>query len=214
MGAIWLYSHVCLFTSLPRYFCSLKNKCKIPSILFLDQPSQVYFPTIIDTDTTKFDPQTLKKIEKKEMSVDDDLKAVTNLFDQLVAFCNSTEKETGIQPQIIITDHADNLQLENADFEDLVNGRRWREENSGLVKLTTSGNGQNKNRFEREKYMTKLKQLESDLALLDSNIGFFGSTKNAEGLIDDVNQKIANTKEKIESLTEKIRKMDAIDEDE
>jgi hypothetical protein len=135
-GANWLYSHVCLFTSLLRYFCSLKNRCKIPSILFMDQPSQVYFPTVIDNDTTKFDPKTLKKIEKKEMSVDDDLKAVTNLFDQLVAFCYSTEKETGIRPQIIITDHADNLQLINADFEDLVNGRRWREENSGLVKTT------------------------------------------------------------------------------
>lgn len=136
-GANWLYSHVCLFTSLLRYFCSLKNRCKIPSILFLDQPSQVYFPTIIDTDTTKFDPNSLKKFENKEKSVDDDLKAVTNLFDQLVAFCYSTEVETGIKPQIIITDHADNLDLENANFEELVNGRRWREENSGLVKLSS-----------------------------------------------------------------------------
>lgn len=136
-GANWLYSHVCLFTSLLRYFCSLKNKCKIPSILFLDQPSQVYFPTIIDTDRTGFNAKSLKKIENKEKSVDDDLKAVTNLFDQLVAFCNSTEEETGIKPQIIITDHADNLDLVNANFEDLVNGRRWRDENSGLVKLSS-----------------------------------------------------------------------------
>ena len=53
-------------------------------------------------------------------------KAVTNLFNQLVSFCKTTLKETGIEPQIIITDHADKLELDSVDFEDLVNGRRWR----------------------------------------------------------------------------------------
>jgi len=77
-----------------------------------------------------------------------------------------------------------------------------------------SGKGQNKNRYEREKYMTKMKQLESDLALLKNNIGFFANTKNSEALIADVNQKITNTKEKIEFLREKIRIMDAMEDDE
>lgn len=79
---------------------------------------------------------------------------------------------------------------------------------------TSTGRGQNKMRFEREKYMSKLKQLESDLALLDNNIGFFANTKNASALIDDVNQKIAGTKEKIEFLKEKIRIMDSMEDDE
>jgi predicted XRE-type DNA-binding protein len=79
---------------------------------------------------------------------------------------------------------------------------------------TSTGKGLSKNRFEREKYMTKLKQLETDLALLDNNIGFFANTKNASALIDDVNQKIASTKEKIEFLKEKIRIMDAMEDDE
>ena len=84
-----------------------------------------------------------------------------------------------------------------------------------VVNNTTTGRGQSKMRFERDKYMTKLKQLESDLALLDNNIGFFANTKNAEALIGDVNQKIENTKEKIEFLKEKIRIMDEMeDEDE
>ena len=85
---------------------------------------------------------------------------------------------------------------------------------SKVVNNTTSGRGQNKMRFEREKYMTKLKQMESDLALLDNNIGFFANTKNASALIDDVNQKIANTKEKIEFMKEKIRIMDAMEDNE
>ncbi|SHO62009.1 DUF3732 domain-containing protein [Algoriphagus zhangzhouensis] len=135
-GANWLYSHICLFTSLLRYFCSLQNKCKIPSILFLDQPSQVYFPTILDTSTTEFNPEILKKLENKTEMIDEDLKAVTNLFDQLVDLCNSIQEESGFKPQIIITDHADNLHLKNGDFEELVNGRRWRGKDSGLINFS------------------------------------------------------------------------------
>jgi hypothetical protein len=111
------------------------------------------------------------------------------------------------------------------EFRDVINHHfdslRIDEKRRNLMKFknkvagnTASGKGQNKNRFEREKYMTKLKQMESDLALLDNNIGFFANTKNAEALIGDVNQKIASTKEKIEFLKEKIRIMDAMEDDE
>ncbi|HET6558718.1 MAG TPA: DUF349 domain-containing protein [Prolixibacteraceae bacterium] len=111
------------------------------------------------------------------------------------------------------------------EFRDVINRHfdalRIDEKRRNLMKFknkvagnTSSGKGQNKNRFEREKYMTKLKQMESDLALLDNNIGFFANTKNAEALIGDVNQKIVNTKEKIEFLKEKIRIMDAMEDDE
>jgi hypothetical protein len=68
-------------------------------------------------------------------------------------------------------------------------------------------------RFEREKYVSKLKQLESDLILLNNNIGFFANTKNAESLIDDVNRKIADTEEKIVFLKEKINIIDAMDDE-
>ena len=49
-----------------------------------------------------------------------------NIFNQLVSYCKNTLKETGIEPQIIITDHADHLKLDKIAFEDLVGGRRWR----------------------------------------------------------------------------------------
>jgi hypothetical protein len=111
------------------------------------------------------------------------------------------------------------------DFRDVINKHfdtlRIDEKRRNLMKFknkvannTSSGKGQNKNRFEREKYMTKLKQMETDLALLDNNIGFFANTKNASALIDDVNQKIISTKEKIEFLKEKIRIMDSMEDDE
>jgi len=111
------------------------------------------------------------------------------------------------------------------EFRDVINGHfdslRIDEKRRNLMKFkskvannTTTGRGQSKMRFEREKYMTKLKQMESDLALLDNNIGFFANTKNASALIDDVNQKIESTKEKIEFLKEKIRIMDSMEDDE
>jgi hypothetical protein len=111
------------------------------------------------------------------------------------------------------------------EFRDVINRHfdtlRIDEKRRNLMKFknkvannTSTGRGQNKMRFEREKYMTKLKQMESDLALLDNNVGFFANTKNASALIDDVNQKIANTKEKIEFLKEKIRIMDSMEDDE
>lgn len=127
-GANWLYCHLTLFLALHRYFCKLGNRCSIPSILFLDQPSQVYFPSVLDTEN-EFSPQKIadKVGDLNEHSIDDDIKAVTNLYSQLVKFCEETLEETGIEPQIIVTDHADNLKLDGeVTFESLVQGRRWR----------------------------------------------------------------------------------------
>ena len=72
--------------------------------------------------------------------------------------------------------------------------------------------GQNKMRMEREKYMTRLKQLENDLVLLDNNIGFFAKSKNAEALIEDVKRKIEDTRHRIEELKEKIRVIDEMED--
>ena len=125
-GANWLYSHITLFLALHNFFCSLGNKSIVPPILFLDQPSQVYFPTSIKDENDEFNIDNIEE-KKGTNTKDEDLKAVTNLFNQLVSFCATTLKETGIEPQIIITDHADNLELDNGvSFESLVNGRRWR----------------------------------------------------------------------------------------
>ena len=84
---------------------------------------------------------------------------------------------------------------------------------SKMSSYSESNRGQNKMRFERDKYMNKLKQLENDLVLLDNNIGFFAKSKNAESLIKDVKKKIEDTKQKIEMLKEKIRVIDEMDND-
>ncbi|WYX74283.1 DUF3732 domain-containing protein [Morganella morganii] len=94
-GANWLYSHVTLFLALHKYFAELGNKCSIPSILFLDQPTQVYFPNFSRDDAETFKQQTQQEAEQrtaKERSIDEDMKAVENLFSQLSIYCDDLKK--------------------------------------------------------------------------------------------------------------------------
>ena len=131
-GANWLYSHICLFLSLLKYFASLGDKALVPSILFFDQPSQVYFPTTVDVNEEKFDPERLKEFENK--TADEDLNAVTNLFIQIINVINSIKEDYGFVPQIIISDHADSLNLGEYNFNDYVVSR-WRNKNQGFIDM-------------------------------------------------------------------------------
>ena len=131
-GANWLYSHICLFLATLKYFASLGDKALVPSILFLDQPSQVYFPATVDVSEDGFDAKGLKKLENK--SADEDLKAVTNLFIQIINVINTIKEEYGFMPQIIISDHADHLDLGEYNFNDYVVSR-WRGKDQGFVDM-------------------------------------------------------------------------------
>ncbi|MDP8050881.1 DUF3732 domain-containing protein [Pasteurella atlantica] len=125
-GANWLYSHLTLFLAIHKFFASRKEHSLVPQILFLDQPTQVYFPTAIKDTGDEFNAKNIKEKIGDIKTLDDDIKSVTNIFDQLVSYCKKTLEETGIEPQIIITDHADGLELSEADFNALVCDRRWR----------------------------------------------------------------------------------------
>ncbi|AMW78534.1 ATPase [Acinetobacter sp. TGL-Y2] len=131
-GANWLYSHVTLFLALHKYFAELGDKCSIPSILFFDQPTQVYFPNFNRDNSDSFEKVKLEEIEQRkksdmETNIDEDVKAVENLFSQLSIYCNEIESNIGFCPQIIVIDHADGLKLTNGvSFDSLVNENRWR----------------------------------------------------------------------------------------
>jgi hypothetical protein len=122
-GANWLYSHLTLFMALHYQFAAHSN-CKIPPILFLDQPTQVYFPST--DDAAAFKANELRGDRKTDKTVDDDVDAVSKMFTSLARFCDDTFEETGVMPQIIVCDHADNLPLqEDYIFEKFVRAR-WR----------------------------------------------------------------------------------------
>lgn len=72
---------------------------------------------------------------------------------------------------------------------------------------------ENKMRVERDKLFNKLRQVESDIALWENNIGFFAKTKNAEAMIQEVERKIAKAKEEITILEEKIKLIDNYDKE-
>jgi len=73
-------------------------------------------------------------------------------------------------------------------------------------------NGLQRIRMEREKYISRLKQLENDILVLENNIGFFAHSKNAESMIREVEQKIDNTRNTISLLNRKINLIDDIDD--
>ncbi|EPE63609.1 hypothetical protein I140_10682, partial [Pasteurella multocida 93002] len=85
-GANWLYCHITLFLALHRYFIELDHKginCSIPSLLFLDQPTQVYFPNFKFDKSQEFNQNMIKELEHNPETFDEDIKSVENLFKQL-----------------------------------------------------------------------------------------------------------------------------------
>jgi hypothetical protein len=78
-----------------------------------------------------------------------------------------------------------------------------------VASLKEAGAGGGRLRHEREKLYNKVKQLESDIATLENNIGFFGHSKNAEAMIADVREKIDRAKADMAATIEKINLIDA-----
>lgn len=123
-GANWVYSHLTLFMALHYQFAARADKCAIPPILFLDQPTQVYFPS--KDEGEEFEAENLRAEDTKGVELHDDIDAVSNMFTQLAKFCDDTARETGVMPQIIVCDHADGLELGlDYNFKDFVRAK-WR----------------------------------------------------------------------------------------
>ncbi len=82
-----------------------------------------------------------------------------------------------------------------------------------LQELAGSPKASLKIRKDQEKFINRIKQLESDITIWENNIGFFSNSKNAESLIKDVSAKIENAKASIALLKEKLRLIDEMDID-
>jgi Protein of unknown function (DUF3732)/AAA domain len=133
-GANWLYSHLTLFLALHRVFSFTSNTgCKIPPILFFDQPTQVYFPNYLNDDAAEFNANELASGTSRQGRVDEDLNAVVVMYNELICFCDETEKISGIRPQVIVTDHADHLRLGGSVSFDSFVKARWR--SRGFIEL-------------------------------------------------------------------------------
>lgn len=77
-----------------------------------------------------------------------------------------------------------------------------------LDNLKTNPKASRKVRNEREKFFTKIKQLEGDIVLWENNIGFFAKSSNADTMIKEVEEKIESAKKMIKILEEKVKMID------
>lgn len=107
-GANWLASHLSIFLSF-LYLNTKNEKSVIPSFLILDQPSQVYFPRTAKKDL-------LDKEDKENF--DDNIKQVKIIFEVLNEEIELINKETGIKPQIIVLEHANDESFKNYIIKD------------------------------------------------------------------------------------------------
>ena len=80
---------------------------------------------------------------------------------------------------------------------------------SKLDNLKTNPKASRKVRNERDKFFTKIKQLESDIVLWENNIGFFAKSASADTLRREVEEKIDNAKKMIKTLEEKVKMIDS-----
>jgi hypothetical protein len=99
-GANWLACHLSLFLSLLHFMCKERESC-IPSFLFIDQPSQVYFPKV--TKVISNDNQKEDDVE----NYDENIKQVKNIFNVILEEISTIKKQYGFSPQIVVMEHAD-----------------------------------------------------------------------------------------------------------
>ncbi|WP_458411535.1 DUF3732 domain-containing protein [Schinkia sp. CFF1] len=115
-GANWLACHVSLFLSFLHFF-AVQKKSAIPSILFLDQPSQVYFPEKMFVDA----------IEKSN-----DVQKVEQIYKTILEEIDLIEKTAHFKPQVIVTDHVGELDIEGYKFKDYLR-KNWRGNNNKFI---------------------------------------------------------------------------------
>lgn len=114
----YLTCHLGLFISLLGMFWIAKSS-KTPNILFLDQPSQVYFPS--ENDHNDLETQRVVNIYKTIIKNVDDI------------YKEFKDKNKKMKPQIIILDHARDLKLGEYEYRDYLRKSWWPEEDGKLI---------------------------------------------------------------------------------
>lgn len=76
--------------------------------------------------------------------------------------------------------------------------------------LDTGENKEFKIINEREKLVTKIRQLETDVNTWENNIGFIAKSNKSEGLIRELKSKIEKTKQRLALLQEKLKALDSL----
>ncbi|WP_232849020.1 DUF3732 domain-containing protein [Amphritea pacifica] len=113
-GENWMGYHLVTYLALAKWF--IERSRPVGSFLFLDQPTQVYFPA------DQSETGDLSEIEK-----DEDREAVKNLYQWIFKVVESLSPKL----QVIVTDHAD---IDEDWFQDAVRDNKWRGEHALVPK--------------------------------------------------------------------------------
>lgn len=104
------------------------------------------------------------------------------------------------------------------EYRDIINGKfdllnidRSKQDeiyfNEKINTLKNSKNSQDLFSQEATKLQNKIEKIESDIKILENNLGFFANSKNAETMISDFNKKIENSKSEAEKLKAQLKKL-------
>lgn len=117
-GSNWLAIHLSTFLGF-LYLHSVTPTSKIPSILVLDQPSQVYFPKVYK--------QLDEEVENEQKKVDDNILQVKNIFKVISDEIANIDMACGYKPQVIVLEHAD-----EDEFSQFIK-YRWHKDGKKLI---------------------------------------------------------------------------------
>jgi len=114
-GANWLACHLSLFLSMLHLFCKEKESC-VPSLLIIDQPSQVYFPKATKTISKeikrlKDESELMDDKEKIIREVDENIIQVKNIFNVILKEIAVIKKDCDFTPQVLVMEHADEVEF-------------------------------------------------------------------------------------------------------
>ncbi len=179
---------------------------------FFNRKSEHYssIDKTFETNLTKKE-ELIKEIEKFDLTGD-----LTENFKQLNEFQRKWA-EIGFVPlkdkdaiqeryRLALNSHYDNLKIDDHKRNLL----KFKNRVSSLIQKPKADL---KLRQEREKFVIRMQQLKSDITLWENNIGFFAKSKNAQSMIDEVNNKIASAKEAMKLLEAKIEMIDNLESD-
>ncbi len=143
------------------------------------------------TGVAKDDIESLKKFQERWAEIG------------YVPFRKKEELQT--RYHTLIDGHFDQLKLDDQDMG-------LYKFKSKIEHLASQPRGWSKINMERDRIAQHLKQLESDINTLANNVGFFGSSKGAQSLIQGVNVQMEKIKIQIDYLKAKLKIIDSQEE--
>lgn len=174
---------------------------------FFNRKSE-YYSTIDQKydNNLKAKKELIEKIEKHQFGEDvnqdfEDLKIYQKQWSEIGFVPIKSKEEITQSYRNVIDELFDKLEID----EEKKSVLRYKNK---LENLKSVSRAKDKLIGEREKFVGRVKQLESDIKLWENNIGFFAKSKNADPLIKEVSQKIEQAKENLRVLEKKIKMID------